>query len=160
MKNKKGVTYIEMLVGIIVSSFVVILMAAVLSLCRTSYARTVNETELFSDAAFGLKLLQSRVHRAKSLIEQAAGGQWMSEQLVIDNTEAFGLYKPTGSTITEFVYMADRAQPNNREVIFTVSANDTASFSVTISGAAATVQLNGKKQKAPFDLSTIVMRRS
>jgi type II secretory pathway component PulJ len=159
MKSNSGYTYIELLTSLVISAFVVLSITAVSSISQRSYDKTMKEASVFAEVTYGFKLMQNRVRSAESSIEQSASGQWMSEQLVLNNKEAFGLYRAAGSSTTDFVYLEDKSQTNNREVILSVPNSNSISFNVTLSGKAVTIRVNGNKGKIPFDLSTVVVRR-
>ena len=157
--RKKGYTYTELLMSLAISSFVVLSIGAASNIGRRSYEKTIEETRVYTDISYGFKLMQNRIHRAKSLSTQAASGSWVSSRLIIDD-RAFGLYQATGSPMIDFVYLADKDDENTREVILSVSTNASVNFTVTINGKAATVRLYGQKKNIPFDVSTTVVRRS
>jgi type II secretory pathway component PulJ len=160
MKNHCGYTYIEVLISIVISSFVVLTISTVSSISQRSYDKTMREAGIFSEISYGFKLMQNRVRSGKSLTKQSASGQWVSEQLIISNKEAFGLYRPTGSATIDLVYLKDKSQTNSREVILSVPTSDSVSFNVTINGNSATVRVNGIKKSSAFDMSTVMVRRS
>jgi len=160
MRNRHGYTYVEMLVSIIISSFIVLTVAAVSGVSQRSYHKVMTEAGVYSDITYGYKLLQSRVRGAKSLSIQAAGGQWCSAHLMINGQQAFGLYQPSAGANIEFVYMKDVSDPSAREVIFHLASDETMNLNITLSGKSVTFQLSGQKSKVPFNIATTVARRT
>ncbi len=160
MKKKKGFTYTELLISIVLSSFVVLSIGAASTIGRRSYEKVVEETKIYSDIAYGFKLLQNRIRQADSLTTQPAAGAWVSATLIVNNRWVFGLYRAEGSPTIDFVYLNDKNDETAREVIFSVAETSPVSFTATVSSKAATVRLNGEKKKIRFDISTTVIRRS
>lgn len=159
MKANTGYTYVELLIGLLVSSFVMLTIGAVWGLGKRSYDAVQNEMAIYSDVSYGFKLIQNRVRQAKSIKKESAAGNWVDEKLLVNDLIVFGLYRPSGSATTDFVCVKDKANETSREVLFSVPVNKPLDLTVTISGSSVSVSLQGEKQNIPFTLQTTVLRR-
>ena len=162
MKKQTGFTLTEMMVSLVVASLILFLLGSVSVLGDSSYKKLAKEAGIYQDIVYGFKLMQSRVHGSQHLAIQGASGSWFSSKLEVDNA-AFGLY--TNGNNHDFVFLKNRLDETQREVIFSVPSADTVSlsFSPIMSGTqtiGVQAHLTGERDKIPFDLATMIKERT
>jgi len=172
MRNTKAYTLVEMLISLVLGAILVLSMGAISSISNNSYRKVMAQAQVFNDIHYGIKFLQSHVRKASALYTETGNGSWVSQKLIVDH-EAFGLFQ-NGAQV-DFVYLPDKDDENQREIIFSVSSpgNVTLDFykpPAVVGGAwpdvvvgdeleAIKAQLQGHKDRIPFDAATIIMRR-
>ena len=90
-------------------------------------------------------------------IEDWSNPPWKSQLLVVGNS-AFGLFQPDGNPAIDFVYLRDKNDPNNRDVILYKANPMNLTFSQN--GKLVVVQIQGEKDNKSFNLATSVERRN
>ena len=159
--QNNAVTLVEMVATLVVGSLLVFILSTFINMSNRSYEKTVRTSGANTSLMYGLKLMQSRVHKSKSLSEVAASGQWLSERLICDNY-AFGVYQANAGATKDLVYLPDKTDVNNREVILAVPSTDPLNFAVTITGTGtvAAVSVTGTMNDTAFTITGTMMRRS
>jgi len=172
MKNQKAYTLCEMLISLVMTSILVLSMWSISSIGTNSQKRVAAEAQVLNDIHYGFKFLQNRVREASALYPEAATGSWVSQKLIVDH-HAFGLFQ--NDDTTDFVYLPDKDDETNREVIFSVpsTGNVTLNFYKPPESAGSVwpaaqdgdelnvvrAELVGEKQRIPFEMLTTIMRR-
>ncbi len=159
MNNQKAVTIIEMLVTLVVASFIMLNIGATLGLCNKYHASLFNQTGIQNDIFYGIKLMQNRIRKSESVTQQTASGYWLSSKLICNNRYAFGVYQPSGSTTKSLVYLPDKNDETQRTNIFTVKASDSLAFDIIIGGRLVTIRIYGSRNGTPFDITSDILRR-
>ena len=160
MRKNSGTSLVELLVSLIVTSILILTIGVLSTISNTSYKKALTAADLYSEIAFGLKMIQNRIHKATTPITQplAQASPWVSNRLIVDN-EAFGLYDNSSSW--DFVHLPNKTNATTREVMFSVpKSNPTPSLSFTVTGNSIVVSLSGKKNNVPFSFASKIIRRS
>jgi prepilin-type N-terminal cleavage/methylation domain-containing protein len=169
MMKRDGFTLAEMLISLIVAAVLILTIGAISSISLTVNKKLRTEASIYTDLSYGLKLMRNRARGAKSLKCQLVGTPWVSDQLIFNNQGAFGIYKEAGSTTRDFVYLADKDDPTNREVILAIPDPE---FNLVLkldddrvcvpdkTYKNVTVTLDGTKDKIDFVLENTIMRRN
>ena len=148
-----------MLFTVVIGGMIRLSIATTLLMTNRYQSKLTNETGIQNDLFYGLKMMKNRVRQSDAVTTQAAGGSWLSTQLICDNKYAFGIYQPAQNGPKYLVYLPDKTNVNNRTNIFNVAAPDSISFDVTLSGRLTTIRVHGTRNSVPFDLGTSVQRR-
>ena len=161
LRSQSGTSMVELLVSVVIAVIVLLTIGAISQVAIRSHNRCFNETEIYADVSYGLKLMQKRVRESMSVAVDTPGGSWTGSRVVIGNKtgndSAFGLYQNTGTL--DFVYVPDVTVEATREVITSVPVAETITLTPTLGTGSVEVQIQGEKSGVPFDLSTVIMRR-
>ena len=163
-QNSSGASLVELLVAIIITSVLALSVGVISMISIRSSAKYKSEMEIFSDIAYGFKLMQKHVRGMEIAREPVApSGSWASDRLYIDNKTGhdsiFGLYQNALTNSVDFVFVPDQSDETVREVILSVPNPAMISLTLARSGNKYQVQIKGEKDKVPFDLSTVILQR-
>jgi prepilin-type N-terminal cleavage/methylation domain-containing protein len=155
---KRGFSLIELVTGLAIGAILLLMIAAISNIGNNSYQALRKEAAVYDDIFFGFNLIKQCVRKASaiSIEKNWPDPPWKSEILIVDNS-AFGLYQEGENQRIDFVYLKDRTEPTDRDIILTGAQTPTLDFSQD--GRLITVNLKGEKDRVRFDLSTAVMRR-
>lgn len=157
MRKTSGFTYVEFLISIVIASILILTVVAIASIGHGSHQRVIKKAEVYNDIMYSFRMFEDRIHRAKVLKVEGASAPWVSSKIIVDN-EAFGVYKDTSKSTRELVYLPDKDDETNREVLF--FTNDPDLEMTLIQGTkSVAITLKGKKNAIPFDMATKVKKR-
>ena len=150
MRNKKGITIVELLVVLMVGAIMLLGINALSNIGTRSNRRILNEASIYNDIAYAFKLMQSRVH--KSTIQNSATA-------LITGSEKFDVYTHAGGR--DLVYYPNRFDESINQVVFSVSDTDTLNFNHPVDNSVGNVAitLSGEKDGVPFDITTKIQSR-
>jgi len=162
MRNNRGFSLIEMQVSFVVATILILAVGAISSISTQSYNKIRNEATLYDDLSYGFMLVQNRVRKSDSPVEppeSMTDSRWVTgKRLVVDNA-AFGLFKETGQSKTEFIYLPDKDDLSTKEIIFEVEDTDEIDLILATTVSGVTLTLEGEKNEVPFDITTQIVRR-
>ena len=164
--SNKAFSLIEMQVSLLIASILVLAVGALASMSTKSYNKIQSQAAIYNDVTYSLKMIQNKVRSsiaAPTVDVSKNPSIWLDgKQLVIDQG-AFGVYKTIDSPVREFVYLNDKNNETNREVLFRFEKNeDELMFSPSSTASECSslmVKFKGTKDKIPFDLSSCIVRR-
>src|SRR5262245_40282490 len=113
MKNKNGLTIVELLVSILIASILILMIGAMSMIANRSFSKVRDQQSVYNDLSYGFKLLQFKVRAASSIAAGSQPAPWISgDHFQIGSTGVFGscTYKPstrrcdTTGTETALVY--------------------------------------------------------
>jgi prepilin-type N-terminal cleavage/methylation domain-containing protein len=161
MKRKKGITLVELLVALTISSVLILMVGFLSQIAVSSHVQLKNEGDVYSDLFYGLSRLSFLARQASALGEDTwPYPPWVSKMLIVDNS-AFGLYQPAGQKI-DFVFVPDKNNRAVRDPLLTQA--DEMSFTVAQNGKSVVINILGKKQtqegkQESFSISNFVVTR-
>ena len=143
------------------------------NIAYSSYGKISQEASVFNDAAYALKLMQSKIRSSTSMSVKTnpPNPPWKSSEIlfkyshIVGGVEtflegAFGLYQTSGSSTIDLVYVPDTTQ-TKKEVLLSVKAGQALNFTLSnITAQSLTVQLSGTKNGIPFNVNNVVFRRT
>ncbi len=172
MTNKNAFTLIELQVGMLISTVLVLAIGGFAAMSGSAYNKLLNEGYIYNDLSYALKLMQKSVRESSRLpinngnLSNPSDGQWVVNEPVlfidIDGEEvAFGKLENTVQDNYEFVYLADRSKVQEREVLFTYTDDDKFDITMTVDPVDNAVEIgfSGNKNKVDYALSKTVKRR-
>ena len=150
MRDKKGVTIVELLIVLIVGAIMLIGVNALSNIGNQSYRKLSSEASIYNDISYVFKLFQSRVHRSRI---QSNGTE------LITGTEKFGVYTHSGGH--DLLYYPNRYDESTNKAIFSVPSPGMLNFTYDINAAAGDVEITlvGEKNEVPFNVSTKIQSR-
>ncbi len=158
--NQRGFTLVELLSGLVIGLIVILTLGIISTISQRSYQKILRESNLYSDVAYGFKMMQNRVRTASSTSISTPGGVWQGDRLNISG-QAFGICQADASATQNFVYMSTAdANCTNPEVILSVASTDTLGLTFATAGTSITARISGSKSNMPFDMSTTIDRRA
>ena len=174
MKNNRAFSIVELLVGIIVSSILILTIGVISSMGNAGHTKALNTQVLYNDISYGFKLIKNKVRSSDSIAVNATPTDppWKSSVLLVNHQQvvggvatvvqgAFGVYQAASSTTQAFVYMPDVSVPATFESILSLSTTETLNLIFTsVTASSLTMQLNGQKDNIPFDVTNVVLRRN
>ena len=160
MHNNKGTTLVELLVGIIIASLIVLTVGAIAELGKTTRSQLRAESMIYNDIAYGFKLMQSRMHKVNSEPErESASTPWTGGERIEIGNEIFGIYDDAGG-MQSFVYVPDKTDLSTRQVIFQLPDN---SFTMDVEPNdpvnQVEITLSGVSNGQPFNMKTTITGR-
>ena len=157
LKNKNGTSLVELLVGILVSSILILTIGVLSETANRSYNKLYIQQQIYNDISYGLKMLQNKVRIGGTLVAGNKSAPWVSGQHFLIGSGAFGLYQTSG-TVKDLVY--DNGV--TRETLFSVPqpGTITLAFPVTLTSKSVTIQISGTKNNIPFDILATATRRN
>ena len=189
MKNKKGLSLVELLTSIVISSILILLIGILTSTANSSFNKYNREQAIYNDISYGFKLMQNKV-RASTVFSKAlkpgtpALVDWRSDQLVV-GAITFGVYRNlrNGKYYRDFVAATGTQElilsvpddgDSDNNLLMTINGCDCTRNGPTIydcttppattacSGTpkSATLVLTGKKDNIPFDMETTIAKRN
>jgi len=179
MKNNKALSIVELLVSLVVASILILMIGILSGVGNTGYVKVINTESIYNDISYAFKLMENRVRSSESMTIQTnpSNPPWKSNRLLVKHEKvaggiatltqgAFGLYQANGSAAKSLLYVPDTAlfDPNDLNTFETIlSISSTQILNLTFSDVtanSATVKLDGVKNKIPFAVSNVVLRRS
>ena len=182
MRNKKGITLVELLVSMIVASILILTVGVLSSTANRSFKKLTSKQQIYNDISYGFKLTQNKVRASSGIgkVLKPNGTPWRSDKLVIGISE-FGIYR--NGTSRDFVFIPDLSSETTQEKILSVpDSNDSDSnlvmsincdctraspttyncsnSSCTVTPKSVTLVLTGTKDNIPFDMETTILKRN
>ena len=143
-------TLVELIVGLLIGSIFFLTVGLISGIGQSSFENLKKESQTYSDMFNGFELMRNSVHKASSVtIDNSKNPPW----LVVDNS-AFAIFKPDN----KFVYLKDKSNTSAQDVILDQASS--LNWTLVTNGALIGVQIQGKKGKESFDLSTSMLRRN
>ena len=156
----KGFTIVEMLITLIISVVFLFAILAIFNIGQSSYSKMKNESQVEADAYFAFELMKNSLRRTYGTVavENWTNPPWIYPVLVVGNS-AFGLYQGSSGQPIRFVYLKDKTQTNNQDILLSDLSSDTI-LTFTPNGNMITAQLSGKKGKNSFSVSMSAVKRN
>lgn len=162
MKKDNAFTLVEMMITLVITTFLILAIVTSVNIGNRYYGKLCQETGIYNDIAYGLKLIANRVHTAQVFSISTGTSPWSGQCLVVGN-EKFGVYN-SGASI-DFVYLPNKNDESKREVILSVALNESLNLNFTdadyptLKGSAVKIKVSGTKYNIPFNFSETATRR-
>src|SRR5690349_13746798 len=91
MKNIKGLSIIELLVSLVVSSIIILMVGVLSSIANRSFNKLNKEQSIYSDISHGFRLLQYKVRNAASLTAGTTLSPWVTNEYFLIDSAIFGI---------------------------------------------------------------------
>ncbi|MBN1869237.1 MAG: prepilin-type N-terminal cleavage/methylation domain-containing protein [Candidatus Omnitrophica bacterium] len=158
MNQIRGYTLIELLVGFLIGTVMILMIGSILKIGNLSYRGLSDKTQTVNDVAYGLKFMRHEIREAASLSSDAPEDPvWKGSRLLVDNT-AFGILRTTGKE--EFVYLPDKTDVNTRRVLVSMPEGNGLAFQIyDQDGQSVRVELSWTQEGKTSNMQTIVARR-
>lgn len=155
--HRKGYTLAELQAGLILGIILILMIGSISSITATSYQRLREEIDVYEGIFWSLTIVSSRIRAASVLTKEVWANPWLNEVLIFDD-QALGVYQDSGER--QLVYLADKDNPANRKILFSVQ-DPYLIMSVTMPGSRyVTINLVGSLRNVPFDLTNTIVRRA
>ena len=164
LKNKTGFSLVEMLVAFIISAILALSVGVISKIGVGTSAKYKREMDIYADITYAFKLMQKHVREMDMTTNPLApSGSWVSQRLLINYDSGkdcvFGLYQNALTNSVDLVFLPDQSDVTKRDVLFSVPNPAAVALNVSRSGSAYTVRIQGTKNKIPFDMSTVILKR-
>lgn len=159
----RGFSLVELQVALIVAVILILTVVGISQIGNQNYSKMRKEAEIYSDLAYGLKIIRNKVRESSSVYVNGVPGDpgWVSGQYLVVDNSGFGLYKPFDQSEVEFVYVKNLADLTKRERLFvTKSGKDKNLIKFSEMNDIVTIsEIKGAKDGVEFDLPNVVIKR-
>jgi len=152
MRKNKGFTLVELIIGMLVSSILMLVVGIISIAGHTSYEKLRKESEVYNDAYSGINLIQRSVHRAINLkiVEDGA-----DSTITADNFT----FRVDGDSLVCDVDIDSDGTVDRTDII--ISGVEGLSFELGGSvDNLVKITLTGTKDKVLFNVSASALRRN
>ena len=164
MKSPKAYTLIELLVGFMIGTVMILMIGTVLSIGTMSHKKVRDEGAIFNDVSYAFRFLRNRVRESSLINYDTSPGSvsWEGPRLIVGDQDAQGVF---GVLVTNneriFIYAADKNDLNNKDILMKVpkQQDNNLSFYFTQMDNHIRVYLMGKRDKIPFSFSSSIRKR-
>lgn len=156
--NTHGFTMMELLIGILISSILVLMVGAISSISLRSYERMRQEAEVFNDAFHALSLIKHAVRNSLVVSADQANNTLTADNLI---------FQVNSQDANNLIY-TDTTDNSNHTIVegagnlnFALTSPDARFININLSGEKLVPgYAEGNDKKVEFNLSTMVMRRN
>lgn len=164
LKNRIGVSLVELLVALLLCAVLVLSVGVISTISVRTTSKYKSEMDIYSDITYAFKLMQKHVREMDLTTDPLApAGAWVSQRLLINYDSGkdcvFGLYQNAVTNSVDLVFLPDQSDVTKRDVLFSVPNPAAVALNVSRNGSAYTVRIQGTKNKIPFDMSTVILKR-
>ncbi len=161
MERKKGLSLVELLVVIIISAILILMVGFLSQIAFSSHEEIRKEGDVYSDIFYGLSQISFSVRKASTVkIENDTYG--CTGPVLVADKNAFCLYNGSDCLAckatediegpgTDFVYIEDTDNPNNKTAIICNAKTMSLKFTPIIKSVL--IEIKGTKGKESFDLT-------
>jgi len=164
MRNSKATTLIELLVGFLIATMLVLMIGSILAIGNTRAKRLRDESSISNNISYAYKFMHNRIRKAKNITQDTPTDPvWLGSRLIVDNGSAgmgaLGVLQY--SDRKEFVYLPNKNDIGRKEVFLSVprTGNNDINFNFTQDGNIVYVNIQGQYHNIPFFQNTSIAKR-